>query len=173
MSQTTTSSRLLEPELPGTWIAGRRHIWQMDFLNANNFARYSRDRGSSHFSEENVTHLWQFGLVKADLILSRRKLNRVGLVDRGTDLNGYHMYSDERQLRTRSRGWKNALNTLKPLREDIQLLFHPFRYYVLYHLNRVLGLSVSHMQMFNWSPISLNPVLSKITSNMCMQPHTV
>src|SRR5712691_3740520 len=98
MSQTTISSRLLEPELPGTWIASRRHIWQMDFLSTNNFAQHCRDRGLSHFSEEDITQLWQLGLVKADLILCRRKLKQVGIVDRGIDLYGYHMYSDERQL---------------------------------------------------------------------------
>jgi hypothetical protein len=148
MSQITTSSRLLEPELPGAWIIRRRHIWQMDFFNPNDFARHCRDHSLSHFTEEDITQLWHLGLLKADLILSRRKLDRVGVVERGTDLYGYHMYSDERQLRRRSRGWKNTLNTLRPLREDIQLLFHPFRYYVLYHLNRVLGVNVSRMQMF-------------------------
>src|SRR3989442_14180581 len=103
MSQ-TTSSRLLEPVLPGAWIASRRHIWHMDFLSANNFAQYCRDRGLSHFSEEDITQLWHLGLVKADLILSRRKLRRIGLVNHGSDPYRYHLNSDERLLRQRSKG---------------------------------------------------------------------
>jgi hypothetical protein len=57
------------------------------------------------------------------------------------------MYSDERQLRQLAKGWKNARKTVKPLRADIQLLFHPFRYYVLYNIDRILNLHASRMQM--------------------------
>src|SRR5260370_25972361 len=42
----------------------------------------------------------------------------------------------------------DALKTLNPLQDDVKLLFHPFRYYVLYHLDRALGLNSSRMQMF-------------------------
>ncbi len=138
---------ILESIVPGTWIAKRRHIWQMKFLTANDIARFCYDRGLSNFSEEDITQLWQLGLVKADLVLSRKKLNRAGLTDRGSDCYGYHMYSDERKLRQRRKGWENAIKTLKPLRSDIQLLFHPFRYYIIYCLDRVLDLRISRMQM--------------------------
>ena len=147
MSQTSTTSRFLEPVLPGAWIANRQHIWQMNFLNANKLASFSHDRGLAYFNENDVIHLWQLGLVKADIIKSRRKLRLVGLVDRGTDVYGNHIYSDERQLPRRLRKWKNARKNLKPLQEGVELLFHPFRYYVLYHLDRVLGLHSSKMQM--------------------------
>jgi hypothetical protein len=142
-----TSAELLEPSLPGAWIAEHRRIWQMNFLNADELARFGHARGLASFNEKDVTQLWQLGLIKADLITSRRKLSLVGLVDRGTDRYGHHRYSDERRLPRRLRKWNNARKNLKPLQEGIELLFHPFRYYVLSHLDRVLGLHSSKMQM--------------------------
>ena len=147
MSQTTTS-RLLEPELPGAWIVNRQHIWQMNLLDANKLASFSHDRGLAYFNEKDVIHLWQLGLVKADLIKSRRKLRMVGLVDRGTDLYGNHIYSDERQLPKKLASWDNAVKTLKPLQEGIELLFHPFRYYVVFGIDRMIELRASSMQIF-------------------------
>jgi hypothetical protein len=147
MSQTTTS-RLLEPELPGAWIVNRQHIWQMNLLDAYKLANFSHDRGLAYFNENDVIHLWQLGLVKADLIKSRRKLRLVGLVDSGTDLYGNHLYSDERQLPKRPASWDKAVKTLKPLQKGVELLFHPFRYYVIYGIDRMIELHASSMQIF-------------------------
>lgn len=147
MQQPQTLSQLLEPALPGMWIAQRRHIWQMNLLSARELAQFSQDRGLSISSEEDIIHLWQLGLLKADLVVSRRKLNRVGLVDRGVDDYKRHVYSDERQLHQRPNGWANAEKTLRPIQADVELLFHPFRYYVLFDLNRVLELHSTRMQM--------------------------
>ncbi len=148
MRQDTASLRLLEPSLPGAWLADYRHIWQMTLLSARELARFSQDRGLSITSEEDIIHLWQLRLLKADLVVSRRKLNLVGLVDRGVDDYGHHIYSDERQLHQHPKGWANAEKTIRPLRAGIELLFHPFRYYVLFDLNRVFDLHISRMQMF-------------------------
>ena len=147
MPDANTSSKLLEPALPGAWIAEHRRIWQMDFLNADKLARFSHDRGASYFNETDVIQLWQLGLLKADLIISPRKLRLVSLTYRGIDFNGFHMYSDERQLPRRKGGWANARKPLKPLQKGIELLFHPFRFYVLYHIGQMLDLRVSSMQM--------------------------
>jgi hypothetical protein len=140
--------KLLEPALPGSWIAEHHRIWQMKLLDANKLASFSHDRGESYFNETDVIQLWQLGLIKADLIISRRKLHLVGLTDRGTDLYGNHLYSDERRLPRRQTGWENARKTLKPLQKGIELLFHPFRFYVLYHISQMLDLHASSMQMF-------------------------
>ncbi len=95
MPDNTVSPELLEPGLPGAWIAKHRRIWQMKFLDAHKLASFSHDRGASYFNESDVIQLWQLGLIKADLILSRRKLRLAGLTDRGTDLYGNYQYSDE------------------------------------------------------------------------------
>ncbi|SRR6266487_1986783 len=149
MLENTVLPKLLEPPLPGAWIAEHRRIWQMKFLNAQNLARFCSDRGLSDFREEGITQLWQLGLLKADLVESDEEFALVGLVDRGMNRYGRHVYSDERQFHLRSEGWGDALKTLNTLRDDVELLFHPFRYYVIYHLNRACGLNISKMQIFN------------------------
>jgi hypothetical protein len=148
--QNDASLQLLELSLPGAWIAQHRRIWQMNLLSAGELAQFCHDRGLSFSSfEKDIIQLWQLGLLKADLIESRRKYKRSGLVARGTNRNGAHVYSDERQLRQRPNGWDRPVNAARSLPSGVKLLFHPFRYYVLYHLNRALGFSSSPMQMFN------------------------
>lgn len=149
MPQTQSLPGLFEPSLPGEWLVNFGHIWQMKLLDANNFGRFCSDRGLSRFSESDITQLWQLGLLKADLIVSHRKFNRIGIVDRGIDRNGHHVYSDERPLHHRTKGWGKTLRRLKPLRDDIQLLFHPFRYYIIWHFNKTLEINISRMQMFH------------------------
>ena len=70
----------------------------MNFLNASEFAHFGHDRGLSLFNEKDIIQLWQIGLLKADLITSQEELSQVGIVHRGIDQCGDHMYSDERQL---------------------------------------------------------------------------
>ena len=42
-------SDLLEPSLPGAWIAEHRRIWQIKLLNADKFGNFSHDRGLASF----------------------------------------------------------------------------------------------------------------------------
>ncbi len=149
MADNTISSELLEPSLPGAWIAEHQRIWQMKFLNARNLAQFCSDRGLADFGEKGIIQLWQLGLLKADLIESDEEFAYDGLVARGHNRYGGYRYSDERQLHQRPEGWGDTAKTLTPLRDDVELLFHPFRYYVLYHLNRVLGVNIHKMQVFN------------------------
>jgi hypothetical protein len=150
MDENNATAEFLDPSLPGAWIAEHNRIGQISLLNAKELAQFCYDRGLSDFREKGIIQLWQLGLLKADLIKSDEEVAYDGLVARGHDRYGRHRYSDERQLQQRSDGWGEAEKTLIPLGENIKLLFHPFRYYVLYHLNRVLsGASISKMQMFN------------------------
>src|SRR5437899_1650809 len=163
----TVSPNLLEPALPGAWIAEHHRIGQIPLLKAKELAQFCSDRGLSDFREKGIIQLWQLGLLKADLIESNEEVIYDGLVARGYDRYGRYHYSDERQIHQRSEGWGEAEKTIKPLDENIKLLFHPFRYYVLYHINRILpGLSISKMQMFNQEdyPLLLEWVLSSFNN---------
>ncbi len=177
MDENNTFIDLLRPSLPGAWIAEHLRIWQMNFLNASELASFGKSRGLASYSTKDIIQFWQLGLLKADLLRSCRKLSQIGLIYRGTDRYGRHIYSDERQLPRRLRSWKNAQKNLKPLREGIDLLFHPFRYYVLYHINKELDLHISKMQMLyqdgftrvlDWSLSSFNRWMSseQFTSNI-------
>lgn len=127
MSDNTDSPELLETTFPGAWIAEHPGIWQMDFLSASEVARFCHDRGLS-FSpfEDDIIQLWQLGLLKADLVESRRKYKRVGLIYRGRNSKGYHIYSDERRLSQRPKGFRKPVRTAKTLPAGVKLLFHPF-----------------------------------------------
>lgn len=149
MFDNTTPTELLESSLPGAWIAEHRRIWQMNFLNARELARFCHDRGLADIGEKGIIQLWQMGLLKADLVESDEELIYDGLVDRGVNRYGSHIYSDERILHQYPNSWGDALKTLISLQENVELLFHPFRYYVLYHLDRVLRIHIHKMQMFN------------------------
>jgi hypothetical protein len=61
---TSISSELLEPTLPGVWVAEHRRIWQMNFLDAHDLARFCSDHSLSDFREEGIIQLWQLGLLQ-------------------------------------------------------------------------------------------------------------
>lgn len=136
----------LDPVTLGTWLSRRRVIWQLKLLNAGDFARFSDDRGVT-FSWDAVVKLWQTGLLRADLIESSRKLRLKGYVGVGRNEAGRYLYADGRRLRRRRQGWIDAAVGLPSLPGGIRPLFHPFRLYVLAHLERALALHVSQMQM--------------------------
>lgn len=145
-SQSLVSSRLIDPTLLATWIAERPHIWQMDFLTAGELSQHADQRGLKFWSHH-ITQLWQLGFLKADLVVCNRKSRRVGLKYCGTDRQGQHLYGDVRRLALLpSSGWSAALSELSPDTAGINPLFHPFRYYVLYRLERSLELGIVPMQ---------------------------
>lgn len=150
MDENNTTAELLDPSLPGAWIAEHNRIGQISLLKAKELAQFCSDRGLSDCREKDTIQLWQLGLLKADLIESDEEVTYDGLVARGHDRYGRYRYSDERQLHQRPEGWGEAVKTLPPLDENVKLLFHPFRYYVLYHLSRVLsGAGISNLQVFD------------------------
>lgn len=167
MDENNITAELLEPSLPGSWIVEHNRIGQISLLRAKDLVQFCNDRGLSDFRETGIIQLWQLGLLKADLIESDEEFTYDGVVARGTDRYGRYRYSDERQLHQRSEGWGDAEKTLIPLDENVTLLFHPFRYYVLYHINRMLpGVNISKMQMFNQGsyPRLLELVLSSFNN---------
>jgi hypothetical protein len=111
----------------------------MGFLNADKLARFSQKRGVSFFEKEDIVQLWQLGFLQADLIESGHKLQNTGLIEQGNDEYGQYIYSDERHLAIHPSGWDEEVANLVPLPSDVQPLFHPFRYYVLYQLDRSLS----------------------------------
>lgn len=139
MSRNHTSSRLLNHALFGTWIAKRHHIWQMDFLNADKLAEFSQKHGLSFFEKRDIIQLWQLGLLQADIIKCQQKIQHAGLIEHGMDEDEEYIYSDERPIPSYSASWEEAVAKLEPLSPDIQLFFHPFRFYVLAEIEKMLS----------------------------------
>ena len=138
-------SPVCEPGLLGRCIADHGDIWQMRLLNPSRLSSFVRDRGVG-FWESHIKQLWQLKLLRADLVISRRKLRKAGLIEVGVK-GEYRYYADERQPRRRTNGWLDATESLSSFPDNVELYFHPFRYYVLYLLERSVRLSIHPYQM--------------------------
>lgn len=146
MVSQSISPPLIKPDLHGKQIAQYFHIWHMDFVDERGLSKYARDRGVS-FWKGHIRQLWQLKLLQADLVASPSRLRLANLIEVGKDGEGNYLYADGRQPRRRTAGWGDAVDKLPKLPSDTKLHFHPFRYYVLYHLDRVLKTHILPMQM--------------------------
>lgn len=132
----------------GKWLSERAGIWQIDLLDAGRLDSFASRRGlMSFFLGDKLRDIWQLGWLRADLVISPITVELPGLIYLEKDDFGQYIYADERVLEVRSTGWANAISELSPVSREIKLLFHPFRYYVLYHINRVLKLHTSQLQV--------------------------
>ncbi len=146
MSNNQSSSNILPPGVLGLWLADRSDIWQMKFLSDRDLGSFAHRRGVNIWFDD-VGHLWQLGLLRADLVASTRKLRLAGLIEVGSDDRGRYLYADERKPRRRKKGWAGSAFNLKPLHPGVEFYFHPFRFYVLYRIDRILSLNICPMQM--------------------------
>lgn len=146
MSARFDSTTFISPRSLGERIAARAEIWQMRFLDPKGLARFTGERGL-FFSDEDIQVLWQLGLLRADFVTSEQELQLVGLVEVGTNDSGQHLYADERRLQHRPEGWASAVAEMYHIPPGASLYFHPFRYYVLFHLDQTLRINVSPMQL--------------------------
>ncbi|KPL81953.1 hypothetical protein [Herpetosiphon geysericola] len=129
----------------GSLIAKRTFIWQMKFLKPLKIAGFAKDR-SVNFWDSHITQLWQLGLLRADLIKSNEEIDLKGLI-LVNNQKGNYIYVDTRILERSNIKWVESIENLPKIRSNIEILFHPFRYYVLYHLQRVMKLQISPMQI--------------------------
>jgi len=132
MMSHNSSVHLVNPSLFGKLIGKRYDIWQMKFLTASNFAQFSEKRGLSLFGESDLIRFWQLGLLRADLIKSPEKFQHPGIVEHGKDSDDWYIYTDERSTPLQPTDWESAIEKLEVLSPDLEILFHPFRYYVLF-----------------------------------------
>ena len=149
LSTRLDSVGLIRPGLVGELIGRNPDMWQMDLFDAGRFAWFAHERNIMHFDKNRIGQLWHLCLLKADLITSSRKLKLAGLIDAGKNRQGLYLYADGRELRRRKKGWADSAKNLKSVPSWIELYFHPFRYYVLYHINRILTLHIHPMQLLN------------------------
>jgi hypothetical protein len=127
---------MLGPEVLGRWMIERWYVWQMRLLDAKRLAQFGRARGLqvSSSSGKDVERLWQMGLLRADYVRSDEELSQDGLVEIRTDAYGRRFYADVRHAAPRAEGFVAAAAGLEGPPEAVNLLFHPFRFYVLQQL---------------------------------------
>lgn len=126
------------------FIAATPELWQFDLVSAEASHTFSSERGIASLTNEATEKLWQIGLVRADLIRSTTSVSIDGLELVGQD-GQTHFYFDSRPVPVRTEGYGGAFQQL-PALDGITLLFHPFRLYVLYHIDRVFQMSASSIQ---------------------------
>lgn len=140
-------------------------IFQFDLLKVSEISRFSHEKGLKLLGDTAIRDAWQLGLLRADLVVSPRKIQRAGLVYvHEADRQG-HVYVDDRKPRRKTKGWAGAVNPDRKIATDVELYFHPFRYYVLYHLQRVFELNV-HPFQFLWSLERLPKVMDYVTKGL-------
>lgn len=111
-------------------------LWQFNLLKPQGLLQFVRDRGINLFNEETVKGLWHAGLLRADVVVSPAKLKMPSLT-LAAEEHGTMYYCDERRVAHRPGGYGGILSQAQKSDLDVELYFHPFRLYVLYHVERV------------------------------------
>jgi len=130
-----------------------RSEWLGELVSAQKLGQLVADLGFGNFSEDDIRGLWHIGLLRADHVESKHPIHTAGLVS----LGGGPQYVDLRSMESRLGGYgstmpmqpaeKQSDNTLLP-----ELMFHPYRVYVLHHVARTLVLKTSTCQYLRWKP---------------------
>ena len=113
-------------------------LWQLDLLDAGRFAQYATEMGID-FQRSQIEILWQFGMLRADLIQSKSALEFEYLLEVESSGNGSHTYVGGPALVKPKDGWIADFESIPVLPEGVTLFFHPFRLYPLYAIRRVLA----------------------------------
>lgn len=133
----------------GAFLARWSFLWQCEFMPFQRLATFARERGlASAISASVLQELWRAAWLKADYVLSPRKPGCRGFVRHDAWLHGKQFYADTRRLKHRRKGWVGTLRLRpRPIRTGVVPHFHPFRYFVLYQIDRLLRPPISRFQL--------------------------
>lgn len=126
-------------------LAKTSELWQFDLMNPQKLVRFAKDRDVRIFNAGTIEALWHVGLLRADAVKTALKID-VPSLSLVAEKNGSFFYCDTRSVPTRAEGYGGAFSKKQPELDDIELYFHPFRLYVLYHVHRVFGSNISSTQ---------------------------
>jgi len=146
MTEEEKYSRLVPLGQLGRWLAKYGDLWQMKLLEAEELYDFARKRGLRLWRNDTIK-FWQLGLLKADLVVSKEPFQESGFIEAGQNRGGY-LYADERTSIVNFEEWPKESGELGQLKTGVKLLFHPFRYNVLYDLERILKTHIIPSQIF-------------------------
>jgi hypothetical protein len=134
-----SNRNLLDPVAVARWMTERQFIRQMPFKSLQDLNRLARDLGVglSPWNEE-VEHLWATGILRADFLVSKHPLDLEGIVFIERNDAGENLYADARIFMRKIEGLSDVIEGPSSLPDDVCLMFHPFRYYVLYRIEKEL-----------------------------------
>jgi hypothetical protein len=117
-------------------LASAPELWQFDLLTPQKICQFAKDRGVQIFNAGAVIDLWRLGLLRSDLIIASSKLEMSSLEIVSVE-NGQFTYCDKRRVEHKAQGYGGTITATKFEFDSLELLFHPFRLYVLYQIDRV------------------------------------
>ncbi|MCK9502149.1 MAG: hypothetical protein M0Q52_09960 [Lascolabacillus sp.] len=126
-------------------LAASPEFWQFDLLTPEKLCQFSRDRAVPVLNADTIKDLWCVGLLRSDLIRSRERLE-IPSVEFILEENGFYAYCDKRTVEHRAHGYGGFFGNKPAEFDSVELLFHPFRLYVLYHVDRVFRLHSTSTQ---------------------------
>jgi hypothetical protein len=127
-------------------LARTPELWQFDLLTPQQLWQFAKDRDITVFGADTVIGLWRMGMLRAELITATIKLDMPSM-ELVSEENDVFVYFDKRKVEQRVEGYGGSLSRIEHESESsIELLFHPFRVYVLYHFNRVFGSNIASIQ---------------------------
>jgi hypothetical protein len=81
-------------------LAGTPELWQFDLLDTSGLSRFATDLGIKGFDEEAILGLWNAGLLRADLIKSKKSVDETSIRFL-SKTKGEFTYVDVRKIRLR------------------------------------------------------------------------
>ncbi|MBS1788484.1 MAG: hypothetical protein JST85_12220 [Acidobacteria bacterium] len=115
----------------------------MSFLSNQLLCRQASERGLSYSTLGNtIQNLWQLALLRADYVISDCPLTIEGLILVSQDPAGNYFYADHRMCLQKAEGLGGITKGLSDPPPNIQLIFHPFRYYALCKIEEMLQLRI-------------------------------
>lgn len=139
---------LIDPVSAARRLVERQFIWQMKLTTEPELRRRAVELGLGiSTSGDDLQRLWQIGLLRADVVISRQPLDADGLVFIQENEESEYVYADARDCLAKGEGLGGVIGDLGDPPKDTYLMFHPFRYYVLHRVEQELAPGAGVMQM--------------------------
>lgn len=126
-------------------LATSPEVWQFDLLSPQKMVQFAKDRAISIFNADTMESLWHSGLLRADVVNSSSPLD-IPSLDCVLQEDDTFIYCDARPVLHRPEGYGGAFEHDEHKATNIKLYFHPFRLYLLYHVNRVFSSAIASTQ---------------------------
>lgn len=134
-------------------------------LRPEGLGNLAKELGLGSFSGDDIVGLWHMGLMRADLLRADRAIERPGLTLLKQEDDGCLLYLDSRIVQHRIEGHGGALQATGEVGDGIELWFHPFRLYVLFHVQRTLKVETTNTQYLVY-PQGIETVAKRLKEEM-------
>lgn len=124
--------------------------WEVTLLSTSKLANLARKLGFGHFSETDIRSLWRIGLIRADITIAEKNTQIPGFESVESELDVRCV--DVRKPKTRPSGSPSFVPTGKTAEDALTPYFHPYRIFLLHHVVRTLGISISNTQYLLSTP---------------------